>query len=456
MSESPPTTTGAERLFVAAVLVASLMQGLIGIAKYGYCGQDFEYHHAQLVSFPLGFSYAFTNPPGLYALGQLVSRFVSQEFVLEATAFILLSANVLSLWLLYFILRRLIRLPELRWAALLVVAFVPFRVVHSIVFSADAVSLPVFVLVAWLSIQLFEKDRCASCLWVIIGGVMTLGMLFKYTFVGLLPVLTLLALHQLVYVLQGRVRLAVAAAAAISLAVPSLTFWMQMELSRRTGGMAAVSQWLQPEDPRQMRIRDIVSVKSADVDLLGAPQYFQDKVYTPQRYSYPGLLHLAMFTDLLNYFQRPPSLQAHLTEHRQNSVGIPRRPLARALSPLAVVASLPLSLAALAGTVVVFAASMRRLLINSGPAPLSLAIVTTLALGFYAPIILNITSMKWAYEGGYWLPRLVMPTLITLFILAFVQLDRMLVRRQDKESTILIKLCLAYAAIMSVVYVAIT
>jgi hypothetical protein len=456
-SERPLIRRHGERFFLAGVLAASLMQGLIGIAKYGYCGQDFAYHYKLLVTFPQGFSYEFTNPPGIYFLGYLVRRFLSDAFVLEATAFILLVGNVLALWLLHFVLKRIIGFTPLRCAALLIAAFVPFRVVHSIVYSADAVTVPLFVLVAWLAIRLFEKGECASCLWAMIGGLMTMAVFFKYTFVGMLPALALIAVHQFLHGgVSGRARRAVAAAAVLSLAVPGLAVWMQLELSRKAGGYTMEKQWLPPHLPREMTLRDMLLLKSRDVELLKAPQYFQDAVYETHRHSYPGLVHLAMFTDLLNYFQRPPEFRAHLVEHQKDSgQPIPRRPIASALSPLAVVASLPLSAAALAGTILASFGSARRLLTNGG-APLAVAVLTSLALGFYAPIILNIRDMWGAYQAGYWLPRLVMPSLVTFLMLGFVLADRMLRARNDTEQAVVIRVMLAYAAIMSMVYVAIT
>jgi hypothetical protein len=332
---------------------------------------------------------------------------------------------------------------------------VPFRVVHSVVFAADALTVPIFVLVARCAIQLFEKPALAVRTWVEIGCLMTIGLVFKYTFAGLLPALGLIALHELVHVEAGRSRLIVALTAAGCLLAPSLVFLIQMDLSRQTQGTIMVTQWLKPSQPPEMNVGDIVKLKPRDIELLRAPQYFKDMIYQPHKYSYLGLLHLAAFTDVLNYFQQEPDIGRHRFDHKQQSTGLTRFHTVNVRSRAAVIASLPFSLAALVATLLVGVASLPRLLLNRGPVPLPLAIVTALAVGFYAPIILNITSMAAAYVAGYWLPRLVMPALLTFLILGFVLLDRILASLPPRRS-IVGQVCLAYTAALSVLYISIT
>ncbi len=445
-----------ERIFLVLTLLVSLIQGLVGIAKFGYCGQDFDYHYNLLVTFPQGFSYKYTNPPALYALGQAIGTCLSQTWILELTAFVLLLLNTLSLWPLYFILKRIIGNRDIRYAAMLVATFVPFRVVHSVVFAPDALTVPVFVLVAWCAIRLFEKPGIGVRTWIQIASLMTLGMVSKYTFAGLLPALALIALHELVYAETGRSRLRIAVTAAMCLLVPSAVFLVEMDLSRKAQGATTVTQWLRPSQPQEMSVGDIVGLKARDIELLRAPQYFKDKIYEPHKYSYLGLLHVATFTDVLNYFQQDPDIARHVFDHTQQSAGLTRVRRVARRSRAAVIASLPLSLGALVGSVLIGVASLQRLLLNRGPAGLPLAIVTTLAVGFYAPIILNITKMVAAYQAGYWLPRLVMPAMLVFLILGFVLLDRIQAGTELSRSPILGRVCLAYTAALCVIYVSIT
>jgi hypothetical protein len=447
--------TRADRILLGLTLLASLVQGLLGIGKYGYCGQDFEYHYTILRTFPAGFTYAYTNPPGIYALGYLFATLISKRFVLEGTAFVMLAFNVLSLWILYSVIRRIIASRPIRWAAMLLATFVPFRVLHSIVYSGDAVTIPIFLIVARHAIAMLDEDSASIRRWVLIGASATIGMLFKYTFIGLLPALALLAWYQFRASQRGRRRRGAALAAAICLLVPSLTFWVQMRLSERANGTTAVSQWLAPGEPTQMNVADILLLKRADRELLRAPQYFQDGLYEPHRYSYPGLVHLAMFTDVLNYFQEKPRLSEHWDKHTRASDGLPRAREATIWSPIAVTAALPVSAAALLGALWCSVASLAWLAGKRGRAVMPLAVISLLACSFYAPIILNITKVKCPYSCGYWLPRLVMPSLLSFLILGFVIVDRA-IAALPRGRGICARACLVYTAILSVVFIVIT
>jgi hypothetical protein len=229
-----------------------------------------------------------------------------------------------------------------------------------------------------------------------------------------------------------------------------------MDLSRKAKGVTAVTQWLGPSEPAEMAIADIVGLKMRDLELLRAPQYFRDRIYEPHKYSYLGLLHVAMFTDVMNFFQQDPDIARHRLDHAQQSTGLPRTRRVQRRSRIAVVASLPVSAAALVGTMVIAVSSLQRLVLNRGTAALPLAILTALAVGFYAPIILNITRMVGAYGAGYWLPRLVMPSLLTFLMLGFVLLDRILAAPRLSRSAIPGRVCLAYTAALCAVYVSIT
>ena len=447
--------TRADRIFLGLTLLASLVQGVFGIAKYGYCGQDFGYHYTILRTFPAGFTYAYTNPPGLYALGYLFGTVISKRFVLEGTAFVLLVFNVLSLWLLYGLLRRLIGSRPIRWAAMLVATFVPFRVLHSIVFSGDAVTIPIFLIVARQAIAMLDEGGASIRRWVMIGASTTIGMLFKYTFVGLVPPLALLAVHQFRASDRGRRRRGVAVAALICLLVPSSAFWVQMRLSKQANGTTVVSQWLAPGEPIQMTLADLVLLKRTDREILKAPQYFQDGLWQPHKYSYLALLHLATFTDALNYLQQKPRLSAHWDTHTRDSDGLPRTSAATIWSPVAVVGALPLTAAAFLAALWFSVASVSWLAGRRGRAVMPLAVLALLAGGFYAPIILNITKVKCPYSCGYWLPRLVMPSLLTFLVLGFVLIERAIAALPRGRETCA-RVCLAYMALLSVVFIVIT
>ena len=448
--------TGRERLIVWLTLAVVFIQGLIGIAKFGYCGQDFDYHYNLLVGFPQTYSYKYTNPPALYLIGQMLGAFFSSVWMLEITALAMLIANTLSLRVWYAIIRRIIANPDLRYAALLLSAFVPFRVVHSVVFAADALTIPIFVGVAWSAIRLFEAPAHPLRTWLTIAAWLTAGVVSKYTFVGLIPALVVVAFHQAVVQGSARARLVVAATAVVCLLIPLRAFLAQMDLSTKAQGTTMVGQWVGPGEDAEMRRRDLVVPKRRDLELFTAPEYFRHRLYEPRTYSYPALLHLATFTDVLDFFQQKVDIARHFVTHQQQDPDLVRARSVTQRSRVAVVMSLPFSVLALIGTVLIGVGSALRLVLNRGPISTTLAIVTMLALGFYGTVIANITRVVGAYTAGYWLPRLVMPAVLTFLILGLVLVDRWLERSRFGRSPRLARAALAYVAAMCLLYLSIT
>ena len=162
-----------------------------------------------------------------------------------------------------------------------------------------------------------------------------------------------------------------------------------------------------------------------------------------------------MFTDVLNYFQEKPRLSEHWDKHARDSDGLPRARVSTIWSPIAVVAALPVSAAALLGGLWFSVTSLAWLAGKRGRLVMPLAVLSLLACGFYAPIILNITKVRGAYTCGYWLPRLVMPSLLSFLILGFVIVERA-IAALPRGRGICAWAWLAYAAILSVVFIIIT
>jgi len=149
-------------LFIFGLLAIALGVGLSGIAHHGYIGQDFDGiqgHHYLIRSYPEGYSYRLTNPPGLYLLGNSIFRHVSGVYYLEILAGFFLVINLAGVWLLFGLIWKMISSWQLRYAAAAFVTFVPFRTIHAIVIASDAFTLPFFSLVAVFTLRLFDDPR---------------------------------------------------------------------------------------------------------------------------------------------------------------------------------------------------------------------------------------------------------------------------------------------------------
>ncbi len=422
------TIGGKDWLWLGLMLAGALALGLHGILHYGYIGQDYVLHRNVLLSYPASFTYALTNPPGLYWLGWVIRTWISQTYCLELLALVSLILNTAALAVLYALIWRAISSRSLRLAAAALITFVPFRVIHSVVIASDAFSIPVFAAAAWCMVRLTDGDRSRlHCL--LLGLVLTLGMLLKYTVVGLLPpAAVVLALTLWKHPpAAGRRSLALIGAAA--LALPMAVFLWQMDQSNRVMGMTTYGHWRIPTEPVVMRWQDILLLKSSDRKLFAAPEYFRDELFGHRAYSYAGLLHVTSFTDSQNYFQKvPEGLATGLRDRNQGDLVRHRTPLSHRLQVLAVSGTLPLSLLALAGTLAGGLAFLPSLIFGRGGLNPSAAILTGAALAVYAPIFFSFTRLGDPYTPGYWLPRLVMPSLLVFLCLGLVLLDVLLRR----------------------------
>lgn len=422
MDSSPPAGAPligrTDRLWLAGILLLSVVLELRGIVgSYGYIGQDFPNHHHLIVDYPDAYSYRETNPPFLYWLGSLLRHHVTATYYLEALALLLLALNTLALWGAYHLIWEAIPNRALRFAAAALVTLVPFRMVHAIVISADALTYPVFVAAALATLALWRRPRQTAG-WVVLAVVLSLGVVMKYSLVGLLPPVAL-ALAPAVWRSRaggGWVRPAALGLAA--LALPSALFLWEMRESDRVQGSTTYGHWKVPGTPSIMRWEDILLLKPTDPKLLSAPEYFRDRIYENRAYSYAGLLHLATFTDTHNYLQTVPS---HLPTGWKDRLKVDpvrfRTPLAQRLQAWAVRWTLPLSLLAVAGTLLALTAAIPALLLGWNSLAPGAALLAALGFGVYAPIFFSFTSLGDPYTPGYWLPRLVLPAVLSFLCL---------------------------------------
>jgi hypothetical protein len=435
-----------------------LMLGLIGIRHRGYIGQDFTMHRDLVLSFPGGYTYARTNPPGLYALGSAILGIVGHKHYLAAIALVLLAMNAAALWVFCLLLRPGFSSRPLWYAACALITFAPFRVIHSVVLAADALTLPLFAAAAWLTLRLFENPRRRGT-WAGLSLVLTAGMFCKYTMIGLLPPIALLGGVALLRRIRGRERWRWAGVGVLALALPAAAFVLQVQRTVALSGPLAENQWLPKGAPAVMRWSDILLPRPSDSPILAAPDLVHGELYTFRKYSYPALLHDASFTDMMNLFQ--PSFDPRwsaIENNIQNQFPRLRTPGSQALQILAVRWSLVFSVLAVAGTLVcsVLAASS----LATGKATLAgpIVVLTTLAVGYYAPVFLNLHRLSDPYNQGFWLPRLILPALDTFFALGFVGVDRVLASNGSAGTARLLErglvwytgaACLVYFAFLS-------
>jgi hypothetical protein len=316
---------------------------------------------------------------------------------------------------------------SVRFCAAAFVTFLPLRVIHSVVIAADALTVPVFAIVGLVTLKLVRNPN-RLLPWVALSLCLSLGVVCKYTFSGTI-VATALVLGPAVWGRLGRAeRLHWALVGGLCLVIPAKILELQYrEIRAENNVMRHV--WLRNGAPAVMRLRDLLLPKAADAAHFQAPRYFQDRIYETRRYSYPGLLHLATVTDCMDLFQAPPKgIRDHIGDPTWMPAVRERSAAAQALSVWSVRLSLGFSLLAVTGTLLCMCQAARAMGGGGWRTSEAAVVLAALAAGFYLPLVASLPRLNNPYLGAFWMPRLVLPSIIVFFIFGFALIDR-LVRR---------------------------
>jgi hypothetical protein len=433
------------RRALAAAIFVHVLHVVIRIVYFAPRGQDFAGHMAVLESVANGtFLWSGTNPPGSYLVAHWIGKLVSRQYDIELTSLFFLALNLAVLWPLDRTLKRLRVSSDTRLACLLVLIFVPFWVVHAVVFSADAATVPLFFAAYRLTIDILKRvdagapvlPRASALALVLLVGIFT-----KYSFCFLMAAVALVFTYE-----AWRRRSSIVAVCLLSL-LPALGMGAY-EYKRAADAESATlhGHYLKEGEEPSMSVSDLVLPKRADRGLLAAPQYFEDKVYERHRYGYWGLLHLTTFTDVMNWFQTPaPDVPVLGPNRPRTYVTRQRHTLAHYANVGSVNFALPLSLIAVIGVVASAGRAARELWSRTSLSDGS--ILLCYALSFYLTIFGSLPRIATAYEHGYWLPRLVMPSLVSFLLLGFAVLDERIRHSRGRRVTLV-----AYATILSALF----
>jgi hypothetical protein len=429
----------SERALMFVILAATMILQLNGILHRGFMGQDWAYHAANAAQAlekpsPRWIVYVGTNPPGLYWLSALVRYATGTTAYIAATSVVLVVLNLVALWGWARLANQAIGQPSLRVAALVTLAFLPFRVIHSTVFAADAMAVLPFTLVPWLFYKLFRtaEPRRQCNLIVALSIMLVMGIASKYTMASAVPVALGLLL-----LLQRKLpsRNLLVGALVLVVVVPALFAFQQHHVYSQDPSRVGKQEWV-----HDMDWRSLLMFRRADVDVLRAPPYAEqislhgDQAYNllvSNRHSYPALLHLSMFSDPMNIYQSDPS---------DSDFGA-RDGLHQELMTVAVNSAIPLSVLMLVATGVYLfrmPSYLRGLRASPAGRPLLTMVVLCFSGAFFANIAVFLPFVRYAYYAGYWQARLVMPALLGFFFLGFVFLDERLRSRAVSRAAVLV------------------
>ena len=434
----PPLRWG-ERAAVVLLLGLFVVVGVHAVQNLAFIGQDFHFHLGRvnrMFTFPDDwFAQDVTNRPLIYWIALGGMRLTANRAPFEFAAGFFLVCNAGALGLMHDSMRRWVSSPALRVAALALVAFLPVTVISAVAFAADAMAMPLFALLGWSLLRLSEADAPRSR-WgyaALAGLALSVGQFAKFTFI-VLP-LAVLVVGALLW-RWGRIKRAHAVPLFVAVFLfPALVGgWLHFKAERALAGQPARHsfEW---RGTGEMTWRSLLLVKASDVRILDAPAYWDFveadgkqvlPLLAPNSYSYPALLHLGVFTDVLD-----------LANLGSTDRGVPRPQPQKLFSQRAVRMGLLFSVPGFCAVVIFIGCVLGSLARPSLAPPSGPVIWGVLGLVWFLAIVLPLPFVQHAYDWGYWLPRLVVPALWSFALVLFSLLDERIGRRKHATAGIL-------------------
>jgi 4-amino-4-deoxy-L-arabinose transferase-like glycosyltransferase len=421
---SPPW----ERIAVALLLALFGIVGLNLIGNFAFEGQDYGFHVQstfRLLNDPSAwFARDFTDRPMIYWIAIQGFDLTKAAAPFHFAAFIFLILNTGALWLLHDATRRFITSPAIRVSALALTAFWPATTVTTVVFAADAMAPPFFTLTCWSILRWQEAatDGRSTYFASLAGVALALGNFAKFTFI-LLPAGVLFAAF-----IAWRWRIAplrrVVVLAICGAVLPAIVgAWLHRECSKVVSQRPVQHGW-NWRGTGEMTWGSLLGVKRTDARIFDAPgywdaEYIDGKRYLPllreNDYSYPALLHLGTFTDVLDFSnggnqRQPPRPRPE-----------PQKTISQWSVRLGVLFSVPMFCA----TCVMAARTVRTTLRPQHPPRFGCVAWLILGLNWYLPLTVTLPFVTHSYQWGYWLPRLVLPGLWAFGVCLFTSLDEL-------------------------------
>lgn len=411
--------------------------GLLIILKGGCCAQDVGHHvHCtQMFMSDPAASFADDSNPDpvlLYAVSVpfvLLTGMNAHAFVFP-TCVLFLLLNLTAIHFFFVIGQRLSKAPVASALAVSFLAILPVTICSSVAYAPDALTALPFATYVYAMLLIAEKSRgaaknlgwlCAlACVSLCIGG------MAKYSFIAFLPACALIVVAigwHTQYNIKQMLLIALT-----TLIVPALTI---LAMPRHKFPLAY------PPPPGAMSFSQYVP-RSSDSNLLAAPTYWDAiringtailvdyqgqpdphgrqgySILVNDRYSYPALLTLAINTDVSCIAQG--GAFPHWREHRHDF----NKRMQQWSMSLGCISALAL-LFALASAAVSLLRTLKRKDDSAARTELvSLLILALPTCAFYCVVALFLPFIVGAIYMGYWMPRLIYPSIFGFGIIALV------------------------------------
>lgn len=431
-----PSWEKAIRLFIQ---IGFVLIGLNGVHTSLFMGQDWGIHQTcverTLQNPGQWFHFDVTSRPLIYWLAAGCSRFTHGTYGFQLVTILFVLVNASSLWLLHDSLRWSMHQPVMRLSALGLFAFLPVTSVSTTVFAADSLTVAFFALSGWGLIRCLTSDRPAKqAVFAAIGGLgLALAQFQKFTFVLLpLGICVAVAIDRWTRRRTGWHReLWIAGCLVISPLLVGLG--LDRAARRELAGLPTKHSY-NWQGTGEMSWRSVLWPRAEDTFLLSAPTFWEpsdhptNKVWLEEseavrrqegsaqrllqhnRYSYPGLLHLGVFSDVLNF--------SHPADDKYRPE--PQRSFARWSVRLGLLCSTTAALACLVLVYRLIVSLLRRKM----ELPIGTLVWAVCGAVWFFPLVIQLPYIHHSYEWGYWLPRLMLPAIFSGVVILYTETAR--------------------------------
>lgn len=413
------------RILWTVALAFAFVLSIRAVLRGGYIGPDYHTHLSRLIEWPKVFDFSATNPPIYYLPGRPLFLLIGSSNFYPITLSVLqVAINLVALWYFFSYTQPCFGAAIVHSAFCLFLVFLPVRIIHAATLGPDSMTVPLFVLL------LFALDKVllneTSLLWnaTLLGLALGVAVWTKYSFMALIPALFVVFVFLSIkrrWKVQHFVGICL-----MSLLLPSVLSIYSFWASSRVHGYNTEKHWMHKGIPPDMTYKDLLWVKTNDLRLFRAPEYFKREILLPHRYSYLGLSHMAVFTDPMNLFQELSVPQDI------GKILIPDQKTRRAWKTPVMSASMCMGLiwtaSGLIGTVWLSLCALGRL-IKGALKREHIAIL--LGIAYFSLMFLPIPFVHGGALFGYWTPRLILPALLSFYLAGFLFIDGKIMRRLE-------------------------
>jgi hypothetical protein len=453
-----------ELIAIGCIFLAVLALDLNAAIHGGGQGQDFYAHRrltTQVASDPLGwFSLARrrVDPPLYYFISAAVLRLAGPDHWLAALSVVNVLFNVSALLVLYLIARLLLETGLLRICVVCFVGFLPAFVIPSVVIAADApCQLLCLLMVYFVGPAVLRKISLGfGLIGCIAATVLCIGCKFISIalIVAFLATLVLATLSK-----QLRPRQGILAAAWFLAATVPLQLFLLLQSPEGVAISFAGTEASRQLHLKKPQLRSVLFFRTGDLELLDVPAHWpmtqNPKTRSPSfwnfnRYSYPALLCLGTFTDVQNLFQSKAGLDREPKESYKGGALVGKRSkLNQRLMKISMRIGVPIFICILFSLPIFCLHSLIRLLRQRSVRDFIWLSAFLIGMAWLCFMLCLIPLTLGAYIGGYYLTRLVVPSLMIFSLLFFAGLDRFRVFRQRYVASTLLCLVIAQSLLHS-------